>query len=53
TYVHRVSSRSHRRGGLQLGHIPEARGLSVKGVQHAIRTVGCTVRRPALRMWQV
>ncbi|KIJ89543.1 hypothetical protein K443DRAFT_687240, partial [Laccaria amethystina LaAM-08-1] len=34
---HRLSSRSHRRG-LQPGHIPEAR---------------CTVRRRALRMWQI
>ncbi|KIJ93185.1 hypothetical protein K443DRAFT_684678, partial [Laccaria amethystina LaAM-08-1] len=36
---HRLSSRSHCRGGLQHGHIPEARGLSVRGVQHAIPTV--------------
>ncbi|KIJ93484.1 hypothetical protein K443DRAFT_684520 [Laccaria amethystina LaAM-08-1] len=35
---HRSSSQSHRRGGLQPGHIPEARRLSVRGVQHAIRT---------------
>ncbi|KIK03106.1 hypothetical protein K443DRAFT_677086, partial [Laccaria amethystina LaAM-08-1] len=35
---HRSLSRSQSRGGPQPGHIPEARELSARGVQHAIRT---------------